>query len=153
MEGGRPVIIPSAEGAGVASGKAFPSFVAFTKDGEVPTLASIKGTKIGVKGALTPSVKAMLAMEGLVEGTDYETVLLDGFDPTVHIEVPDIIGFPGYKSNEPNQLKAAGVKFKLYDPADHDIPGSFGIIYTNQQFLADHPTAATDFMRAPKLAS
>ncbi|MBF0331681.1 MAG: molecular chaperone DnaK [Candidatus Omnitrophica bacterium] len=34
MEGGRPVIVPSAEGAGVASGKAFPSFVAFTKDGQ-----------------------------------------------------------------------------------------------------------------------
>jgi molecular chaperone DnaK len=33
MEGGRPVIIPSAEGAGVASGKAFPSFVAFDKEG------------------------------------------------------------------------------------------------------------------------
>ena len=32
MEGGRPTIIPSAEGAGVASGKAFPSYVAFTKD-------------------------------------------------------------------------------------------------------------------------
>lgn len=35
MEGGRPVIIPSAEGAGVASGKAFPSFVAFSKDGQL----------------------------------------------------------------------------------------------------------------------
>ncbi|HAJ57381.1 MAG TPA: molecular chaperone DnaK [Candidatus Omnitrophica bacterium] len=34
MESGRPVIIPSAEGAGVASGKAFPSYVAFTKDGQ-----------------------------------------------------------------------------------------------------------------------
>ena len=34
MEGGRPAIIPSAEGAGVASGKAFPSYVAFTKDGQ-----------------------------------------------------------------------------------------------------------------------
>lgn len=34
MEGGRPAIIPSAEGAGVASGKAFPSVVAFTKDGQ-----------------------------------------------------------------------------------------------------------------------
>src|SRR3989344_6016368 len=34
MEGGRAVIIPSAEGAGVASGKAFPSFVAITKDGQ-----------------------------------------------------------------------------------------------------------------------
>lgn len=34
MEGGRPSIIPSAEGAGVASGKAFPSVVAFTKEGQ-----------------------------------------------------------------------------------------------------------------------
>ncbi len=34
MEGGRPVIIPSAEGAGVSSGKAFPSYVAFTKEGD-----------------------------------------------------------------------------------------------------------------------
>jgi molecular chaperone DnaK len=34
VEGGRPVIIPSAEGAGVASGKAFPSYVAFTLGGE-----------------------------------------------------------------------------------------------------------------------
>jgi molecular chaperone DnaK len=34
MEGGRPAIIPSAEGAGVSSGKAFPSFVAFTKEGD-----------------------------------------------------------------------------------------------------------------------
>ncbi|MDP8265194.1 MAG: molecular chaperone DnaK [Candidatus Aceula lacicola] len=33
MEAGRPSIIPSAEGAGVASGKAFPSFVAFDKEG------------------------------------------------------------------------------------------------------------------------
>ncbi|HSA95553.1 MAG TPA: Hsp70 family protein, partial [Acidobacteriota bacterium] len=35
MEGGRPAIIPSAEGAGAASGKAFPSYVAFTKDGQL----------------------------------------------------------------------------------------------------------------------
>ena len=34
VESGRPVIIPSAEGAGVASGKAFPSYVAFTIDGQ-----------------------------------------------------------------------------------------------------------------------
>lgn len=34
MEGGRPVIIPSAEGTTVGGGKAFPSYVAFTKDGQ-----------------------------------------------------------------------------------------------------------------------
>jgi molecular chaperone DnaK len=34
VESGKPVIIPSAEEAGVASGKAFPSYVAFTEDGQ-----------------------------------------------------------------------------------------------------------------------
>ncbi|MEI6796332.1 MAG: Hsp70 family protein, partial [Methanomassiliicoccales archaeon] len=34
MEGGRPVIIPSAEGTSIG-GKAFPSYVAFTKDGQL----------------------------------------------------------------------------------------------------------------------
>jgi NitT/TauT family transport system substrate-binding protein len=119
-----------------------------TKDGAVPTLESIKGKKIGVKGAITPSVKAMLAKVGLVEGKDYTTVLLDGFDPTVHIQVPAIVGFPGYKSNEPLQLDAKGIKYKLYDPSSMNIPGSFGIVYTNGTFLAQHASAAQDFMRA-----
>ncbi len=118
------------------------------KDGAIASLADVKGTKIGVKGAITPSVKAMLAKQGLVEGTDYQTVLLDGFDPKVHIEVPDIIGFPGYKSNEPLQLAAAGAKFAVYDPSDYEIPGSFGIVYTNRTFLQQFPTATEDFMRA-----
>ena len=34
MEGGRPTIIPSAEGTSIG-GKAFPSYVAFTKDGQL----------------------------------------------------------------------------------------------------------------------
>ena len=55
---------------------------------------------------------------------------------------------PGFKSNEPLQLAAAGIPFKLYDPADYGIPGSFGVLYTNSTFLADFPTAAEDFMRA-----
>ena len=33
LEGGRPIIVPSAEGAS-QYGKAFPSYVAFTKDGK-----------------------------------------------------------------------------------------------------------------------
>ena len=35
LEGGKPVIIPSAEGTTVGGGKAFPSYVAMTKDGEL----------------------------------------------------------------------------------------------------------------------
>ena len=118
------------------------------KPGAAKTLADLRDTVIGVKGKITPSVAAMLLQAGLVEGVDYETVLIDGFDPKVHIELPDIVGFPGYKSNEPLQLKAAGIPFDMFDPADYDIPGSFGVLYTNAAFLFDHPTAAEDFMRA-----
>jgi ABC-type nitrate/sulfonate/bicarbonate transport system substrate-binding protein len=118
------------------------------KDGAAAVLEDLRGSTIGVKGKITPSVAAMLKKAGLTEGTDYETVLLDGFDPKVHIEVSGIVGFPGFKSNEPLQLAAAGVPFTLFDPADSDIPGSFGVLYTNRTFLSEHPTAAQDFIRA-----
>lgn len=118
------------------------------KPGAAATLEDLRGSTIGIKGAMTTSVSAMLKQAGLTEGTDYSTVLIDGFDPKVHIAIPDIVGFPGYKSNEPLQLKAAGIPFELFDPADYDIPGSFGVLYTNGDFLAEHPTAAQDFMRA-----
>src|SRR5579859_571278 len=35
LEAGRPVIVPSAEGTTVGGGKAFPSYVAFAKDGQL----------------------------------------------------------------------------------------------------------------------
>src|SRR5262249_50789258 len=52
------------------------------------------------------------------------------------------------KSNEPGILERAGVPFKAFDPASDGIPGSFGLIYTSQDFLAAHPTAVQDFVRA-----
>lgn len=118
------------------------------KAGVATALEDLRGATIGVKGKITPSVAALLASAGLVEGRDYDTVLLDGFDPKVHIALDDIAGFPGYQSNEPGQLERAGIPFTLFTPSDAGIPGSFGILYTNAAFLAAHPTAAADFMRA-----
>jgi NitT/TauT family transport system substrate-binding protein len=118
------------------------------KDGAADSLDDLRGSTIGVKGKITPSVAAMLLGAGLREGDDYQTVLLDGFDPTAHIAVANIVGFPGYKSNEPNQLTAAGVPYQLFDPADYDVPGSFGVLVSNADWVAAHPTAAEDFMRA-----
>ena len=112
------------------------------------SLEALAGTTIGVKGKLPPSIAAMLAEVGLVEGTDFDTLLLDGFSPIAHFEVDGISAVPGWKSNEPGVLERAGVPFTLYDPADYDIPGSFGVIYTNRTFLDEHPTATADFMRA-----
>ena len=92
-----------------------------------------------MKGKLPPSIAAMLAGAGLIEGTDYDTVAVEGFDPTVHIAIPSIVGFPGYKSNEPGQLERAGIDFDLFDPTEYDVPGSFGVLYTNRTFLDRAP--------------
>ena len=121
------------------------------KPGVATELGDLAGSTIGVKGKMPPSVAAMLATAGLVENEDYETVLLDGFDPTAHIAIESIDGFPGYKSNEPGALDRAGIEYDLFDPLDYDIPGSFGVIYGNADFIAEHPTAAEDFMRATML--
>ena len=118
------------------------------KQGDGTALTELKGKTIGVKGKIPPSVKAMLAQAGLVEGKDYTTVGIEGFDPLVHIELPGLAGFPGYKSNEPGQLERAGVPFTLFDPSKEDIPGSFGVVYSNAGFISEHPTAAQDFVRA-----
>jgi ABC-type nitrate/sulfonate/bicarbonate transport system substrate-binding protein len=121
------------------------------KPGVATELTDLEGTTIGVKGKLPPSVAAMMAQAGLVEGENFDTVLLDGFDPVQHIAIDSIVGFPGYKSNEPGQLASTGVEFDLFDPISYGIPGSFGVIYTNQEFIAEHPTAAEDFVRATML--
>jgi NitT/TauT family transport system substrate-binding protein len=109
-------------------------------------LADLKGKTIGVKGALPPGEIAMLLAAGL-KATDYKVVLLDGFDPVAQMKLP-IDALPVFKSNEPNQLDKAGVKYTLFDPAKSGIPGSFGILYSNAKFVNEHPTAAQDFMRA-----
>ena len=118
-----------------------------TKDPSITDLAQLKGKTIGVKGDIPSSLVAMLAKAGLKRGTDYKEVLLDGFDPVAQLKL-DIDALPVYKSNEPGQLDAAGVKYGLFDPADTDTPGTFGLIYTSKQFADEHPTAVAGFTRA-----
>ena len=136
-------------------GAAFTAFIDYgktpiealvAKDPALASLADLKGKTIGVKGDIPPSIVAMLDKAGLKRGTDYKEVLLDGFDPKVHIGLVD--AFPVYKSNEPGQLDAAGVKYKLFDPTAQDIPGSFGLLYTSAEFAKKNPTVVEDFARA-----
>ena len=74
-------------------------------------------------------------------------VLLDGFDPVAQLG-QNIAALPVYKSKEPRQLDAAGVKYGLFDPAKLDVPGSFGLIYTSADYAATNPTVVADFTRA-----
>lgn len=65
MEAGRPTIIPSAEGAGVSSGKAFPSVVAFTKDGQ-----KLVGEPARRQAAINPEGTIIAAKRKM--GTDHK---------------------------------------------------------------------------------
>ncbi len=118
------------------------------KSGLATELPALDGTTIGVKGKLPPSIDVMLRGAGLVEGEDFDTVLLDGFDPIAHIAIEPIAGLPGWKSNEVGALEREGIGVHLFDPLDFGVPGSFGVIFTSQAFIAEHPTAAEDFVRA-----
>ena len=73
-------------------------------------------------------------------GEDYQTVLLDGFDPVAQIALDGIVGFPGYRSNEPGTLERAGIAVRGVRPDRLRHPGSFGVIYTTASFIDDHPT-------------
>ena len=118
-----------------------------TPDGGATKLEDLKGKTIGIKGDLPPSLVAMLAKAGLERGTDYKELLLDGFDPVAQL-ASGIDALPVYKSNEPGQLDAAGIKYNMFDPVTDDIPGSFGLIYTSKDYAEEHPTVVQDFTRA-----
>lgn len=117
-----------------------------TPDGGATAIGDLEGATIGVKGDLPPSVVALLASNGLVRGTDYEEILLDGFDPVSQLTQVDAL--PVYKSNEPGQLERAGITFTLFDPVTEGIPGTFGLLYTSKSFADEHPTVVEDFTRA-----
>lgn len=118
------------------------------RSGEATELGDLAGRTIGVKGELPPSIDVMLRGAALIEGVDFDTIQLDGFDPIDHLAVDEIVGLPGWKSNEVGMLERAGIGVQLFDPLDFGVPGSFGVIYTNAAFLEQHPTAAQDFVRA-----
>jgi NitT/TauT family transport system substrate-binding protein len=123
--------------------------VLMVKPDRAGSLAGLASETIGVKGALPPAIAVMLQQEAeLAEGDDFDTVLLEGFDPLAHWAIDEVAAVPGWRSNEPGALERGGETFDVYDPGAVGIPGSFGLIYTNREFLDTHPTAAADFMRA-----
>ena len=115
-------------------------------DSDIVELADLQGATVGIKGDLPYSLQAMLGIAG-VERSSLSEPLLDGFDPVAHLAL-GIDALPVYKSNEPAQLDAAGVEYRVFDPLDFDVPASFAVFFTSSEFLNSHPTAVEDFLRA-----
>ena len=121
------------------------------RDDAAPTIADLRGQTIGVSGTMPTAVQTMLADNGLIAGTDYQIAEIAqtyGLDPTVQITIPTIVAFTGSKAVQPGILNRAVVRFHTFDPASANVPGNFGLIYTNRAFATEFPTAVQDFVRA-----
>ena len=115
------------------------------EDSAITDLADLPSAPMGVKGGIPYSVRAMIADAGVDE--DEITQVEVDFNPVILYET-EIESLPVYKSNEPRQLDDQGLAYRVFDPADHDIPASFGVIAANTGFAEEHPTALEDFVRA-----
>ncbi len=113
---------------------------------DVEDFSDLCGSLIGIKGDLPYSLQAAVALAG-IERDCFEEILLDGFDPIAHLEL-GIDALPVYKSNEPNTLTRNGVPFTMLDPLDFDVPSSFGIPFTTQSVIDEHPALVADVVRA-----
>ena len=115
-------------------------------DSDIETLDDLSSRLVGIKGDLPYSLQSMIGLAG-VERSSFDELLLDTFDPVAGFDL-GIDALPAYKSNEPLQLDAAGFDYRTFDPLDFDVPSSFGILVTSEDFLADHPLVVQDFLRA-----
>ena len=115
-------------------------------DSDIETLEDLSSRLVGIKGDLPYSLQSMIGLAG-VERSSFDELLLDTFDPVAGFDL-GIDALPAYKSNEPLQLDAAGFAYRTFDPLEFDVPSSFGLLVTSEDFLADHPLVVEDFLRA-----
>lgn len=113
---------------------------------DVSSFSDLCGKTVGYKTEMPYSLQAAVALAG-IKRSCFEEVSLDGFDPIAHLDL-GIDALAVYKSNEPFTLDAAGVEYTTLDPLGFDVPSSFGIPFTTQSFIDEHPGTAADIVRA-----
>src|SRR5258708_16374653 len=80
MEGGKPTIIPSAEGT-TLGGKAFPSYVAITKDGQLLVGEPARRQAVSNPESTLPAFKRKMGTDhkSKIQGKDYTPQQLSAF--------------------------------------------------------------------------
>ena len=96
----------------------------------ITELRQLEGRKVGIKGGIPYSLRAMLAKAG-VDESKLTQIEVD-FNPVTLFQT-EIVALPAYKSNEPGQLDAQGYagQYHTFDPQDSDIPASFAVFTTS----------------------
>ena len=110
------------------------------KPGTAPTLEDLAGTTIGVKGKIPPSVAAMLAGAGLVEGDGLRDRAARRLRPDRPLTPSTASsGSPATRATSPASSSGPGSPFDLFDPTEYDVPGSFGVhLHDAARFAEEH---------------
>lgn len=132
------------QAVGILGHKAVEALAA-SENSSVKTLADVQGSTMGVMGSIPFSIRVMLVRAGV--SLDSLKQVDAGFNPLA-LAQGTFASRPVYKSNEPRQLDAAHVKYRLFDPAAQGVNASFGVITVNKDFAQKNPTATEDFLRA-----
>ncbi len=114
-----------------------------------PTIKSLKqldGGTLGYHTNMTPAAVAMLTKAG-ANVSSMHLISLTSYDPTV-VPRGQLDGALGFASNEPLQLKAAGMAFNEFLPSQFGIKGTYNVMEFNTDFLKAHRAVVADFMRA-----
>lgn len=130
---------------GVATFGAVSDYAVLTRP-SITRLPQLQGGTFGYHFTVPVSILEMFRAAGaqpsridMVDTTDYDpNQLIQG-----HVD-----GLQAYQSNEPLILRAEHQSFHEFTPAQLGVQGTFNVEVFNRGFLSEHPSAASDFMRA-----
>ena len=124
-------------------------YALLTRSG-ITKLTQLEGKVLGYHPMFPVVLKEMLVKAG-VDLSKVHVVIDPSYNPLLLVH-GTFSAIQGYQSNEPITLRAAHEPFTMWTPAQFGIPGTFNVQVVNRKFLASHPSATADFLRAEFLA-
>jgi putative hydroxymethylpyrimidine transport system substrate-binding protein len=124
-------------------------YALLTRSG-ITKLTQLEGKVLGYHPTFPVVLREMLVKAG-VDVSKVHVVVDPSYNPLLLVH-GTFSAIQGYQSNEAITLRADHEPFTMWTPAQFDIPGTFNVQVVNRKFLASHPSATADFLRAEFLA-
>lgn len=113
---------------------------------DIKTLKDLEGKRLGYFTQVAPVARAQLVNAG-VDLDKVNFTKITNYDPTI-VTRGTIDAEIAYTSNQCATLKAEGVEFSEFLPADSGVESTYSVMEVNSTFLEEHREVAADFMRA-----
>jgi putative hydroxymethylpyrimidine transport system substrate-binding protein len=113
---------------------------------KIKNLKQLEGGTLGYYTNISPGSLQMLQNAG-VDASKVKFIKITSYDPTI-VPRGQVDGLVGYASNQGTALKATGLPYNAFYPAQFGVKGTYNVMQMNTTWLHQHPQVAADFMRA-----